>query len=76
MDLKELQKLAGITNEFRGYEPYEGSNISVTGTEKKQIEREKGIEPGTDEWFKLWFSLPYMTGAMNQQPGFRGRSKK
>ena len=76
MDLKELQKLAGITNEFRGYEPYEGSNISVTGTEKKKIEREKGIEPGTDEWFKLWFSLPYMTGAMNQQPGFRGRSKK
>lgn len=76
MDLKELQKLAGITNEFRGYEPYEGSNISVTGTEKKKIEREKGIEPGTEEWFKLWFSLPYMTGAMNQQPGFRGRSKK
>ena len=76
MDLKELQKLAGITNEFRGYEPYEGSNISVTGTEKKKIEREKGIEPGTDEWFKLWFSLPYMTGAMNQQPGFRGRNKK
>lgn len=76
MDLKELQKLAGITNEFRGYEPYEGSNISVTGTEKKQIEREKGIEPGTEEWFKLWFSLPHMTGAMNQQPGFRGRAKK
>ena len=76
MDLKALQKLAGITNEFRGYEPYEGSNISITGTEKKKIEREKGIEPGTDEWFKLWFSLPYMTGALNQQPGFRGRSKK
>lgn len=75
MDLKELQKLAGITNEFRGYEPYEGSNISVTGTEKKKIEREKGIEPGTDEWFKIWFSLPYMTGAMNQQPGFRGRKR-
>lgn len=76
MDIKELQKLAGITNEYKGYTAYEGSNISVTGTEKRKIEREKGIEPGTDEWFKLWFSLPYMTGAMNQQPGFRGRSKK
>ena len=76
MDIQELQRLAGITDEFKGYEPYEGSNISVTGTEKKQIEREKGIEPGTDEWFKLWFSLPYMTGALNQQPGFRGRKRK
>jgi len=76
VDIQELQRLAGITNEFKGYEPYEGSNISVTGTEKKQIEREKGIEPGTDEWFKLWFSLPYMTGALNQQPGFRGRKRK
>jgi len=76
VDIQELQRLAGITDEFKGYEPYEGSNISVTGTEKKQIEREKGIEPGTDEWFKLWFSLPYMTGALNQQPGFRGRKRK
>jgi len=75
MDIAELQKLAGIKNEFTGYKPYEGSNISVTGTEKKEIEREQGIEPGTDEWFKLWFSLPYMTGAMNQQPGFRGRKR-
>jgi hypothetical protein len=75
LDLDELQKLAGIKNEFTGYKPYEGSNISVTGTEKKKIEREKGIEPGTEEWFKLWFSLPYMTGAMNQQPGFRGRKR-
>jgi hypothetical protein len=20
------------------------------------------IRPGTEEWFKLWFSLPYLTG--------------
>jgi len=70
MDLDELRKLAGI-NEFKGYTPYEGSNISVTGTEKRQIEREKGIEPGTEDWFKLWFSRPYWTG----QPSFRGRKK-
>lgn len=76
MNLDKLKKLAGITNEFKGYTPYEGSNISVTGTEKRRIEREKGIEPGTDEWFKLWFSLPHMTGALNQQPGFRSRKKK
>jgi len=61
MDIKDLKKLAGI-NEFKGYAPYEGSNISITGTEKRQIEREKDIKPGTEEWFKLWFSLPYLTG--------------
>ena len=71
MNLDELKKLAGITNEFKGYKPY-NENISVTGTEKKKIEREKGIEPGTDEWFKLWFSLPGLTG---NPPAFRGRKK-
>lgn len=40
----------------------DGSNISVTGTEKRRIERECGIKPGSPEWFKLWFSRPYLTG--------------
>ena len=74
MDLDTLRKLAGI-NEFKGYAPYEGSNISITGTEKRQIEREKNIKPGDKEWFELWFSLPYLNGAVNMKPGFRGRKK-
>jgi hypothetical protein len=74
MDITELQKLAGIKNEFTGYKPYEGSNISVTGTEKKKIEREKGIEPGTEEWFKLWFSRPYWKG-QEYPAGLRGRKR-
>jgi hypothetical protein len=74
MNLDELKKLAGI-NEFKGYTPYEGSNISVTGTEKKRIERERNIQPGTDEWFRLWFTIPGLTGPLNTQPGFRGRKK-
>lgn len=60
-DIADIKKLAGIS-EFTGYKPYEGSNISITGSEKRRIEREQGIEPGTDEWFRLWFSLPHMTG--------------
>jgi hypothetical protein len=28
---------------------------TVTGSDKGQIQREQGIKPGTDEWFKLWF---------------------
>jgi len=75
MDIQELQRLAGITNEFKGYEPYEGSNISVTGTEKKEIEREQGIEPGTDEWFKLWFSRPLWKG-QEYPASLRGRKRK
>jgi|TARA_B100000900_G_C20405715_1_gene644664 hypothetical protein len=61
MDIKTLQKLAGI-NEFKGYTPYAQENISHTGTEKARIMRKKKIQPGTNEWFKLWFSQPYLTG--------------
>ncbi len=60
-ELSELKRLAGIT-EFKGYQPYGGSNISITGTEKRELERKHNIKPGTPEWFKLWFSLPYLTG--------------
>jgi hypothetical protein len=27
----------------------------VLGSNKGQIQREQGIRPGTEEWFKLWF---------------------
>lgn len=73
-ELDQLKKLAGV-NEFKGYTPYESSNISVTGTEKREIERKMNIKPGDKEWFELWFNLPHMTGALNQKPGFRGRKK-
>jgi len=60
-ELSKLKRLAGIT-EFKGLQPYSGSNISITGTEKAKLMRENDIKPGTPEWFQLWFSLPYMTG--------------
>jgi hypothetical protein len=40
----------------------EGANISKTAMEKRKIEHDKNIRPGTDEWFQLWFSKPYLTG--------------
>jgi hypothetical protein len=61
MDISDLKRLAGI-NEFKGFKPYEGINVSVSGTEKRELERKHNIRPGTPEWFQLWFSLPYMTG--------------
>lgn len=39
-----------------------GSNPSITAMEKHQLEKKHNIKPGTPEWFKLWFSLPYLTG--------------
>jgi hypothetical protein len=65
-EITRLKKLAGI------YQPYntkdnivdadDESNISITGSEKRKLEREHNIQPGTPEWFKLWFSLPKLTG--------------
>lgn len=54
-ELEQLKQLSGIKE-----------NISITGTEKRKIEREKNIRPGTPEWFKLWFSKPFLTGEKPQ----------
>jgi hypothetical protein len=59
--LEDLQRLSGIRS-YRNTPENQGSNISVTATEKARIQREKNIQPGTPEWFQLWFSLPYLTG--------------
>ncbi len=64
MDLERLKKLSGI-NEFANranMTPYEGSNISITGNQKGELQKKNNIQPGTPEWFQLWFSRPYLTG--------------
>lgn len=30
-------------------------NTSMSGTEKRQFERDNNIRPGDPEWFQLWF---------------------
>ena len=60
-ELERIKKLAGI-NEFKGYQLYDGSNISITGNEKGELMKKHNIQPGTKEWFQLWFSKPYLTG--------------
>lgn len=68
-EIKVLQYLGGINGQARLYEyrlqaqqAVQGSNISVTGNEKGELMKKHNIRPGTPEWFKLWFSLPYLTG--------------
>jgi hypothetical protein len=72
MDIEDLKRLAGI-NEFKGYSEYIiDENPSETAATLKKKEKEMGLKPGDPDWFKLWFSKPYMTG----QVQFRGRKKK
>lgn len=60
-ELKAIQHLAGLGSDARLHE-LRGSNISIAGSENGRIQREKNIKPGTPDWFKLWFSLPHLTG--------------
>jgi hypothetical protein len=63
-ELKALAGMGGLGGEARlhEYRANQGSNISVTGMEKGNLMKTHNIKPGTPEWFKLWFSLPFMTG--------------
>jgi hypothetical protein len=63
-DLQQLKLLAGIGNRavMQEYKGFAGSNISVTGNEKGELMKKHDIRPGTEAWFKLWFSKPYLTG--------------
>jgi hypothetical protein len=56
--VKELKHLSGTPD----WNEYTGINISKTGTETQELEKKHNIKPGTPEWFRLWFSLPYFTG--------------
>ena len=63
MTADELKKLAGIgVYKNNNLPALAGSNISVTGNEKAQLMRKHNIQPGSEEWFRLWFSKPYLTG--------------
>lgn len=70
MNLSELQRLAGITG-CHQKEINKGSNISLTGMEKAELMRKHNIKPGTDEWFRLWFTKPYLTNTSPLDPKFQ-----
>ena len=43
--------------------------MSITATEKAAIMKKHNLQPGTQEWFQLWFSLPYLTAEKPYGPG-------
>jgi hypothetical protein len=69
-ELDQLRQLAGITQNVGRLQEYkgvgsvqtDGSNMSITANEKIQYQNTNNIQPGTPEWFQLWFSKPYLTG--------------
>jgi len=69
-ELEQIKRLAGVS-EFKGWQVWEGSNISITGDEKGKLMKKHNINPGTPELFQLWFSLPKLTGEKPIGPGIR-----
>ena len=59
-DIKKKKKLAGIDN--LPVEDSMGEHLSLHGTKKAEYQRKHNVRPGTDEWFKLWFARPKLTG--------------
>ena len=60
--LEEIKQLAGVYQPVEEGDGSMGSNISKTANKISNIMKEKNIQPGTPEWFQLWFSKPYLTG--------------
>lgn len=55
-ELKILQHMGGLGALSRLHERNATLNQKQVNTSNAgQIQREQGIKPGTDEWFKLWF---------------------
>jgi hypothetical protein len=67
-NLDSLRKLAGISNKNT---INTGSNISKTGMEKANLMRKHNIQPGTEAWFRLWYTRPYLTNTSPLDPKFK-----
>lgn len=82
-DLRELKRLAGIpvleaeagiytgqgmTNTDNGpsMSPV-GSVVSKPEEDRRQLEREYNAKPGTDLWFIINFTKPYLNGSVRSQ---------
>lgn len=79
-DLYQIKKLAGLVTEGEagalagipatphadenGISSPLGSNISVTGNERRALEAEYNAKPGTDLWFIINFTKPYLNGSL------------
>ena len=61
-ELERIKKLAGLYDNPHATQDSMGENISQVATAKAEYQRKHDIKPGTQEWFKLWFAQPRLTG--------------
>ena len=61
-DLNDLKILAGVKSNINIQLAEQQVNLTHTAMEKVNYMKENNIQPGTQEWFRLWFSRPYLTG--------------
>ena len=61
-ELERIKKLAGLYDNPHQTEDSMSENLSYIGTQKSQYQKKHNIKPGTQEWFKLWFAQPRLTG--------------
>jgi len=61
-DLNNLKILAGVKSNINIQLAEQQVNLTHTAMEKVNYMKENNIQPGTQEWFRLWFSRPYLTG--------------
>lgn len=69
-DISKLKQLAGITKPSKSVN-FSEPNITITAAEKVKLMKEHNIKPGTEEWFRLWFTRPYLTNTDPLDPKFR-----
>ena len=62
LDIARMQVLAGLTKKQSVNADGHDSPLSQSGTAKGEYMKKHKIEPGTEEWFKLWFARPGLTG--------------
>ena len=66
-ELKALSALGGLggdarLHEYRAEQNSYGESFGKAGQEKADLMRKHNIKPGTQEWFRLWFAKPDLTG--------------
>jgi len=64
-EIDDLLELAGVNraqNEMEGAPRQTLEQRSADSHRKRELEREYNIQPGTDEWFRLNFARPDITG--------------
>lgn len=60
--IERLRKLAGLTLGTGNEKGDMDSPLTHGGSEKGEYQKAHDIQPGTEDWFKLWFARPKLTG--------------